>query len=454
MYLKTPKRYRIGGRRRQPIISARRLLLWALLIGLIVVGIGIYENSDMLRPEVETAINNVVGDVGEQIERVRATPLPPTPDPTNDLNLANNAWMRGAMSDVIRHYTAAMPAQPNDLQLHYRLTMALINQGQIEEAALAAQRAITASPYSADAWAIQAMALNRQNRSNEAIASALRALELVPEELVAAAPEYAPTRARALAFLAEAYLETNQSERAATTIEQALTTYPDSFEALQVSGRINAEVRFDFIAAREDYEAAYDLEPNMPYLGIWLARTESLRFQNYDRAIALYLDVLENNPDNPTALYDLGSYYLRTEGNPDEALTYYNRCVENSPDNADCHWMRGRTLLNQEAALYSPDEALSALQRAYELDNQNGYYIYWLAQAHMALGQCDRALPLMENGSRIGQQEEDENLVTSFEAVLPDARRSCGVVVSTATPPPDAEGDTESEVTGEEDPNL
>ena len=50
MYLRTPKRYQRGYRRN--IISWRRLLLWVLAPPLIFIFIGIYENREMFKDDV------------------------------------------------------------------------------------------------------------------------------------------------------------------------------------------------------------------------------------------------------------------------------------------------------------------------------------------------------------------------------------------------------------------
>lgn len=449
MYLKTPQRYQSGARRRRPIISLPRLLMYGLAIGLIVVGIGIYENREMLVPEIQGVADDLMSEADQQIRQARATAVPPTEDPQVDLQLGEEAWRRGAMQDAITYYNNAMPSSPNDLTTHYRLSLAYINQGELDSALSAAEDTITANPFAADAWSIHAMALNRLDQSSAAIASALRALELVPESLVAANPDFASTRARALAFLAEAYLESGQGERANTTIEQALALEPDSYEALQVNGRIQQEVYFDFGAARENYAAAYELNPNMPYLGVWLARMDtSSTFANYESALDVYLSILEQNPSNPTALYDLGSYYLRIEGNPDEARTYYSRCVENHPDNADCHWMMARTLLDPESAFYAPEEALRLLQIANELDTQNPFYMWWLARAHNSLGQCELAVPYLNNGYRIAQANENTSLMADFEFSLNEVA-SCGGAIAPAVQPTETPVGTE-----EPDTNL
>ncbi|MFN8452127.1 MAG: hypothetical protein U0521_26920 [Anaerolineae bacterium] len=50
------------------------------------------------------------------------------------------------------------------MRIHYRYTYGLLISGKNEEALAAAADTITANPFSSDAWAIQALALERNQR--------------------------------------------------------------------------------------------------------------------------------------------------------------------------------------------------------------------------------------------------------------------------------------------------
>jgi len=311
-----------------------------------------------------------------------------------------------------------------------------VNQGKFEDALASAENGITANPFHPDMWAMRAMALNRLGRSSQAIASASRALELVPLTLVDTDPSWATTRARALAFLAEAYLNLGQGERADSTIATALDLNPDSYEALQVSGRINQEVYYNFDDALEDFRAANELAPTMIYVAIWLARLERDRFQDYDTALTLYQDILDRNPGNTQVLFDVADYYWRVQGNPEEAMSYLSRCIESDPNVAACHYLMGRVQYRREQMT----DALISFQTAYEFSTTNGYYNYWLGSAHLALGQCQQALPYLESSSDIARTSNDSVLLDSAGFTLNEAQVSCGIrVAPTPTLTPEGE---------------
>ncbi len=438
MYLRPTKKY--TNRRRVSIISWRTIFFWIFAIAIIVVGIGIYENRGMFIPIIDNAINTVVDNTSNTIATSRAPAPTATQDPSNDLLRANDAWVLGSLQEATSLYAQIAPATPNDTTVFYRLTLGYINQGRFEEALLASENGITANPFHPDMWAMRAMALNRLGRSSQAIASASRALELVPISLIDQDPSWATTRARALAFLAESYLNIKQGERADTTIEEALDLNPDSYEALQVRGRINQEVYYDFDAALEDFRAANELAPTMIYVAIWLARLERDFFQDYETSLQLYQDILDRNPGNTQVLFDVADYYWRVQGNPEEAMSYLSRCIESDPNVAACHYLMGRVQYRREQIA----DSLISFQTAYDFIPDNGYYNYWLGEAYLALGQCQQALPYFETSNTIARDTDDSTLLDSASFKLNEAQVACGIRVAPATPTPEATETTDA----------
>lgn len=416
-----------------------RLMMLLIIVGIVAGGVYVYRNLDEIRPEVQRLIGEVAEVAEDNVRQIRATPLPPTPDPSEDLTLAVRAWERGAMEDAIIYYTAALPSLPNDLVAHYRLTMALVNQGRYQEAAQQAENAITASPFSADAWAVQALALTRISQPRDAIASAARALELAPESAIESSPQVAKSRARALAAMGEAYLSLGQNELARTYATEALELDPESFEGWNLRGRIAQEVDLNMQVAAESYAEAYEIAPYMTYLGIWVGRIQLYGLGQEDSAIDTFQGILEQNPGNTLALYELGYYYTRFQGNPSESFNYFSRCVQNDPDNVQCLYRLGRVLLLRESALFNAQTAQEYILRAHELSPNDGYILYWLADAYMALGQCQIALPYMEQGLQIARQNNDAQLASDYQDFALPRARSCGQGTVPIEPPDDEE---------------
>lgn len=407
MYLRTPKRYRTGHRR--SLISARRLLVWLILPLFIFAGLQIYENRGLYEPIVRQAVDSVANDLQNNIATMAApTPLP-THDPAERIAVANTDWSRGSIEAAVQEYQGLVDAAPNDVTVHYRLTLGLLMQGQLEEALDAAERTVTANPYSSDAWAIRAMALDWNGRPGEAIASALHALELDSNS------------ARARAFLAEAYYDSNQPERALEIVNEALELDPESFEAYRVRAMVVQGTQFDLEAARADYQRAYDIAPHLPYLAIDLARIDAA-LQDTEGAIDTLAAVIEQNPGNITALFEIGTYYFRDLGSPNQALDYLTRCVEADPENINCIYLLGRV----QIALEQYALASETLARAIDLGSTSARHYWWAGRAQTILGNCGAAVPYLTPGYDLAREEDDADLISAFE----DSLRECGALAA------------------------
>jgi tetratricopeptide (TPR) repeat protein len=400
MYLRSKQRIR---KRRN--IALWRILLWVIAPVLIFIGIGIYQNREMMIPRVSELVNSAVVQAVDAVETIQAPTALPTEDPSNNLQRAQAAWSQGAFQESLTLYERVIDAVPNDMQAHYFLTLGFINEGRFQQAEQAAENTVTANPFSSDAWAIRAMALNRTGRYGESIASALRALELNPDS------------ARARAFLAESFFDLGQVERAAAEVEQAITTDPNSFEAYYVRARIRAESQYDFTAAQSDLENAFTTSGKMPYIGVYLATEYIYRNREDTVSVEKGLERLramsELNPNNSLVLLELGRYYRTIVGDSNQASTYLTRCVNTVPDAASCHYLLGRVQRDQE----QPELAAESFQKAVEGGSRNPQHFYWAADSQLNLGNCAAAAEYANTGYQIAQETESQFL-DDLEALI------------------------------------
>lgn len=389
MYLKTR---RPTSRRRG--ISLRRLLVWLFAPILIVIAAGAFYMRDDLRRIIAPFFERAIEDAQNTVATITApTPLP-TADPSSNQRLADAAWQNGQYQEAVRLYESILPAVPNTVQVHYYYTLGLIMQGRLQEALVAAENTVTANPFSSDAWAIRALALNRSERYADSVVSALRAIELNPES------------ARAHAYLAESYADLGRFTRAQQEIERALELNPDSFEAHYVRGLYERDVNYNYIAAREEFEEAYDLSNGAAHVGLNLGRLLMQNLgsdpANVTAAQALLNDILDRNPDNAPILYELGSYMWRQQGDTERGESYLRRCVAAVPSYIPCQYELGRVL----NALGMTDEARQAFERTIALGSTNPYHYYWAGSSQItATGDCGAAMRYLQPGYQIVQDE-------------------------------------------------
>jgi tetratricopeptide (TPR) repeat protein len=431
MYVKTPKRYR-GAVRRSPF-SCGRYLLWLLMILFITIGVGIYQNRQLLQPRVDRVAATMISNLDAQMATMNAPTPRPTIDPATNLITGNNAWERGDITSALIAYEEIMPSLPNDVTVHQRATMGMLTRGKASDALDYAANTVTADPFDSDAWATQAFALAWEEQYTAAIASAYQALDITPDN------------GRALAFLAYAYWGNGQGELANSRASEALRVAPERWEGYWVRGLIRENTRFDFEGALADYQAAYDyaLEQNPAMAGITATGIARI-YLSYDVPAAI--NILEEaraiDPDNTLVLYWLGRVQFQYRGDYGQAQTPLADCVRVNPVDTDCQYYLGRTLdrLGDQAS------ALQAFTTAIDNGTQSARTYWWAANMHVALGSCSDATPYLETGYRMvlpGDLPAVDEGVTELEDAYDALLSTCRIAIvpsnnndATATPAP------------------
>ena len=400
MQIRTPKKYR--GVQRRSALSCRRLVFRLLLVALIAIGIGIIINRELFAPVVQDALYEAISQLEDRAATMAVPEPTPTLDPQNQLVEADNYWRQGALSTATELYREIAPSLPNSVEIHRRIALGLINGSRYDEAAAFAQQAINADPFDPEGWSIHAWALDWDRRAEEALASAIHALELNPEH------------SRAQAYLAEIYLSLGQAERGEALLEALLEADPDSAEAYRARGLIRQVYHHDHAGARQDFETAYGMASNMNLFAMDIAILES-GLLNYDVALDFLNDVLEANPRNEQALLLMGKGQWGAYGNPAQAQRYLQDCVDFNPDNLNCQFWLGY-MQNKLGAI---EEASISFEKAIELGSLNPQHYYWAGFSQILLGNCSRALVYLEPGLRLAIQNQQLQFAADIETVIP-----------------------------------
>lgn len=373
-------------RTRRSVIPWRRLLGLLLLVGLIGAGVWVYENRTQFQGVVLRVAERLQRDLEAQAATLAAPPPTPTRDPTRFLVEGDNFWALGSAGEAVQSYLQVLPSLPNDVKVHYRVTLGLLSLGNAREALPYAEKTVTANPYASEAWTIRAWALTDNRQTGQAIASAMRARELNPNNL------------QADVQLARAYFAQGQTNRARNLIDSVLGKDSNLAEAYWVRGQIREEGLFEFTGALEDYRLAYDIaREEKPVLAgliaIDIAQME-IRNQDYAAAIRTLDSVLRVNPENTLALYWIGLTYFSYQGDPNQAASYLQRCVDVNPNSYDCFYLLGRA----QFALNDYTQAANSFQRAIDLGTPFARHYWWAANAQFALGDCARAGGFLREG--------------------------------------------------------
>ncbi len=402
MYLRTPKRYQVGHRRRH-LFSIRWLWLWILTPIIVIAGWLIYQQRDQLGPPIRQFVADTVDNARGGIATMTAPTALPTTDPADHIIRGDNAWSQGAIEQAVAEYKAAADGAPNNVQIHYRYTYGLLIDGDNAAALSAAEDTITANPFVADGWAIRALALARNQRYPEAVASALQALAIDPKDV------------DALAFMAEAYLNAGQPATAEEKINQALQIDPNSFEANYMQGVWTVQANFDYTGALDAFQTAHDLAPNMPQALINMAWAN----WNLDNS-AVGLDeleqVVENNPNNLDALYALGYIHYQVNNDTQQAEDYLNRCIQVDSKNASClsYLATIKTISGDQQG------AADLYQRIIDAGTTSPLDYLHAGRAYANLSDCNKATPLLRQGYTLEQQQDqpDGDRLAAFQEFM------------------------------------
>lgn len=419
MQIRTPKKYQ--GVQRRSIIGCRRLIFYTVMLLLIGAGIGIFFNRETIAPVVQDALQEALRDLEDRAATMAVPEPTATVDPANKLVEANNYWLRGATNAAMDTYIDVIDSVPNLPEVFRRIAFSMINLGRVDEALDYAERAVNADPFSADAWAIRGWALDWAGRPGEALSSALHALELDAEN------------SRAEAYLAEVYRSLGQVDLAFDLTEAILERDPNSAEAYRARGLIKWLDYFDYPGAIDDFKSAYATDSNLDFVAVEIAFLTSSVQGDSDEALEFLQEVIESNPRNSRALYQLGYIYRFQLRNPSQALRYLQDCVDFDADNILCHYELGRAQFDLE--FYQ--DAADSFARAIDLGSENPRHYYWAGEAQRTLNNCSRAMNYFEPGLRMARAQEVADVIDALEVVIPSCHQA--FAFSTAAPSSDAD---------------
>ena len=407
MHISTPRKYR--GRQSRSIIGCRRIVLWVVALVLIGFGVFLYHNRSYFQPIVNDVVMELVENAEVSVATLQApTAIPSATPDTNKLITGHNFWEGGSVNEAVDAYQEVASLTPNDPLIYERIAVGLIIAGNEQDALQYAEQAVNADPFSSDAWAVYAWALDWNSRPTEAIVNALHALELDPNNY------------RAQAFLGEAYFSAGQTQRALDTLQEVIDNDPDNVEAYRARGLVKWLGLFDLPAALDDFRIAYDIASrnNPTFMTFMAINISDIEYSqgSYQEAIDILRDVIEINPENSQALYRLGAIYNGGLGDPNQAISYLTRCIDYSPKNVDCYYLLGRA----QERIEEYTSAANSFAKAIDLGSQNPRHFYWAGWLQINVGDCERAMEYLQPGLELARAEDNQDIVDAISTVIPN----------------------------------
>jgi len=290
------------------------------------------------------------------------------------------AMRSGRSADAEKAFRDAVGLAPDLAEAHLDLGLVLGREGKQEEAVAALRKALALNPKLASAHMFLGVFLYQANRRDEAVEELNQELALDPKS------------SEALTWMGIVELAAGHPERAVGPLDRAAEVTPDDLNLLEYRGRAHSLVARDSYArmarnspnswqvhkvqaelyadegrhadAAKEYDAAIRQEQRNPDLYEGLG--DAYRSMNeLEQAQKAYAKELELSPQNPIAMYNLGSTKI-DRGDDAAGVPLLQAMLERYGGAAVAEYYLGRGL----AAQGKSAEAIVHLERSSKADPQ------------------------------------------------------------------------------------
>ena len=281
-------------------------------------------------------------------------------------------------------------------------------QGDTQQALAAYVRATRYNPALEASWRAQVDLFAATGRPADAATARAQAerIAALPRELLAVTNHLHEGRLLRAEEICRHYLRQHprnvEGMRLLAQIGVKLGVLDDAEFLLESAAQFdpeNVQVRLDWIdalrrrqkfeTAREQAEALYARDPQNPLFASHLA-IESMQTGDFERAFALFDQVLERVPGDPATLTSRG-HAAKTTGAQDDAVAAYRAAIASKPDHGDAWY----SLANLKTYRFADEEIAAMEQQAARAD------LAFMDRVHLAFA--------------LGKANEDrENYARSF----------------------------------------
>ena len=301
--------------------------------------------------------------------------------------------LQGNHTEAINAYRKSIQINPKSASIHKKLSQALINAGEYQQADEAFLDFLDRDKVSekialgAEHW--------RAGRIDEAI-----------DDLQAAVRQ-APDNVNALRFLAMAYIDKNKTHDAEALLRKAISIAPDYTQAIQDLGRLLLSGN-NWQEAINTFQLLVQAAPDDALAWGSLANAYA-REGDCEKAIAHYKKSLAINPDIAGHWMTL-AHQLKTIGAQDEALDSYRKSIVLKPDMAESYW----SMANLKTFKFSNQEIAAMEEQLLkpELDDEKTVHFHFsLGKAYEDKQAYARAWEHYHEGNQL------QRTLTSYDPV-------------------------------------
>jgi tetratricopeptide (TPR) repeat protein len=195
------------------------------------------------------------------------------------------------------------------------------------------------------------------------------------------------------------YWQARAANELALAAFKRLDPLPDSPERRTIRATVaRAEERYTDAVA--ELEAATHLAPQQPELAYQLA-SAYYAAQDFDKTITTLSPLLKSYPNDPRLLSLQGQALLQLQ-RPEDAVPIFEQLVTRTPKDPRVRLLLGRAYF--QGSYYA--EAVPLLEEQLASDRDGSLHVQ-LARAYTALGQRDKAAPLLTKSQELQKADEE-----------------------------------------------
>jgi tetratricopeptide (TPR) repeat protein len=295
---------------------------------------------------------------------------PPVPPPTTEAQKLLDA---GHLEESLKLLDTLALQHPEPPGVERLRGMAYYEQGKIQSAGTAFERALAQDPADREAMQMQGVVLFRTGKPTAAIPLLEQAHLSIPR-----------TNIDSNYVLGLCYLDTRRYDDARKAFATQYNFPPDSPSAYLLAARMM--LRRDYLPVADSFaQKALTLSPNLPMAHLLIGQIR-LSQSRFPEAIAEFDQERRLNPLYGEVYDRLGDAWLR-QGEYGKAQESLDRAVLLEPNSAVPYVLLGKVLLKQQ----DPVMAKMYLDKALALDPGNYTTHTLLGQAYRSLGQAGQA---------------------------------------------------------------
>ena len=397
--------------------------------------LGMAEHRAPNNPEIQRAMAGYYRDTGNYAQAIAVLESIRNPKPDVTAEIAYTYQLDGKPSASAKLFARAANAEPRDLTLQLSAAQAEIGTGSIAEADSFLKRASTIDANYYRLHALEGEIAELHDRDRDALRDYNAALASLPQHPTEG-PLYGIQLHMDLVALDHSLENEADAQRQLTTAQAEINAADGSGPDREEFLRLRSSIK---LAAGDPQGALADvneaLKINHDRGNLQLDGDVLMKLGHRDEAMAVYKQILANDPDNRLALTSLG-YAAREAGEDQEAERYFDHLAKVDPTSHVAYLALGDLL----TARREFTKAQAAYSKGYELDPNSALIVaggintgieahnlplagQWLSRVTQSMKDEPKVLRETERYLRFeGKFQESEDVALKAIKVLPDDR--------------------------------